>query len=155
MAFAGGWIDQPFISAHNPSPPGSMVVVSLEPTFHFHAQMRNGNKYASSGYATFGDGALPDKDPQILMRELYNAENTNRTDPSGSQDMAGIIFPGVSRLDYDVNFEGGYFPAHVESNNDPEVASWLREYHLLSARQPTATGIFSACDEKNLDPSLD
>ena len=31
MAFAGGWIDQPFVSRHNPSPPGSMVVVGLEP----------------------------------------------------------------------------------------------------------------------------
>ena len=29
MAFAGGWIDQPFVSKHNPSPPGSMVVVAL------------------------------------------------------------------------------------------------------------------------------
>ncbi len=33
MAFAGGWIDQPFVSMHNPSPPGSMVVVGIEPTF--------------------------------------------------------------------------------------------------------------------------
>ena len=33
MAFAGGWIDQPFVSEHNPDPPGSMVVVGLEPTF--------------------------------------------------------------------------------------------------------------------------
>ncbi len=33
MAFAGGWIDQPFVSRHNPEPPGSMVVVGLELTF--------------------------------------------------------------------------------------------------------------------------
>jgi hypothetical protein len=32
MAFAGGWIDQPFVSKLNPTPPGSMVVVGLEPT---------------------------------------------------------------------------------------------------------------------------
>ena len=31
LALAGGWIDQPFISSLNPHPPGSMVVVSLEP----------------------------------------------------------------------------------------------------------------------------
>jgi hypothetical protein len=30
MAFAGGWIDQPFISCHNPTPPGSMVVVAMD-----------------------------------------------------------------------------------------------------------------------------
>ena len=35
MAFAGGWIDQPFLSKHNPSPPGSMVVVAIEPTCQF------------------------------------------------------------------------------------------------------------------------
>ena len=35
MAFAGGWIDQPFVSRLNPRPPGSMVVVGLEPTFRF------------------------------------------------------------------------------------------------------------------------
>ena len=33
MAFAGGWIDQPFISRLNPAPPGSMVVVQIEPNF--------------------------------------------------------------------------------------------------------------------------
>jgi hypothetical protein len=33
IALAGGWIDQPFVSRHNPKPPGSMVVVSLQPTF--------------------------------------------------------------------------------------------------------------------------
>jgi len=35
MALAGGWIDQPFVSRHNPTPPGSMVVVSLEPIFRY------------------------------------------------------------------------------------------------------------------------
>ena len=35
MQFAGGWIDQPFVSKLNPAPPGSMVVVALEPTFRF------------------------------------------------------------------------------------------------------------------------
>ena len=33
LALAGGWIDQPFVSRHNPHPPGSMVVVQIEPTF--------------------------------------------------------------------------------------------------------------------------
>ncbi len=35
MAFAGGWIDQPFMSRLNPDPSGSMVVVSLEPDRFF------------------------------------------------------------------------------------------------------------------------
>ena len=35
MAFAGGWINQPLVSQHNPDSPGSMVVVGLEPTFWY------------------------------------------------------------------------------------------------------------------------
>ena len=35
LALAGGWIDQPFCSRLNPTPPGSMVVVSVQPTFHW------------------------------------------------------------------------------------------------------------------------
>ena len=35
LALAGGWIDQPFLSASNPDPPGSMVVVSLQPTVRY------------------------------------------------------------------------------------------------------------------------
>ncbi len=33
LQLAGGWIDQPFVSRHNPEPPGSMVVVQIEPNF--------------------------------------------------------------------------------------------------------------------------
>ena len=29
LQLAGGWIDQPFVSRHNPKPPGSMVVVQI------------------------------------------------------------------------------------------------------------------------------
>ena len=33
LQLPGGWIDQPFVSRHNPKPPGSMVVVQIEPNF--------------------------------------------------------------------------------------------------------------------------
>ncbi len=33
LQLAGGWIDQPFVSQHNTKPPGSMVVVQIEPDF--------------------------------------------------------------------------------------------------------------------------
>ena len=33
LQLAGGWIDQPFVSRHNPKSTGSMVVVQLEPDF--------------------------------------------------------------------------------------------------------------------------
>lgn len=124
MAFAGGWIDQPFISRHNPTPPGSMVVVALEPTIRFMDRCGMGTSTRKVAERLWGD-ALPDRDPAALVRELYDAENAGKSEPSGSQDMAGLIYPGVNRLDYDADFEGGYFPCHVESNNDPLVAAWL------------------------------
>jgi len=149
MAFAGGWIDQPFVSAHNPDPPGSMVVVALEPTFPFMSKCGMGTSTRRAAMKLWGI-RLPNEDPQKLMRELYQVENANRKDPSGSQDMAGIVFPGINRLDYDADFEGGYFPVHVASNNDPETARWLEEViHILPVGQRPKG--YYPLGEKNLD----
>src|SRR5512146_1794240 len=115
MALAGGWIDQPFVSRHNPTPPGSMVVVGLEPTVRFMDRCGMGTSTRRVAAQLWGD-QFPDRDPYALMRELYEAENHGKSEPSGSQDMAGLIFPGISRLDYDAAFEGGIFPVHIESN---------------------------------------
>jgi hypothetical protein len=137
MALAGGWIDQPFVSRLNPTPPGSMVVVGLEPVFLL--MDRCGMATSSRKVAMeLWNGVLPDRDPAVLMRELYSRENRNKPEPSGSQDMAGLIYPGVNRLDYDASYEGGYFPVHVESNTDPAVAEWLENtLHLLPVAQRT------------------
>jgi len=70
--------------------------------------------------------------PEELVRELYEAENKGKAQPSGSQDMIGLIYPGVNRLDYDYAANGGVFPAHIESCNSPKVARWLEKVlHLL------------------------
>ena len=113
MAFAGGWIDQPFISQHNPNPPGSMVVVAIQPDIPFMERCGMGTSSRKVARQLWGE-RLPDGDPAILVRELYAAENQGKSDPSGSQDMAGILYPGVNRLDYDFNHESGYFPVHIE-----------------------------------------
>ncbi|HOT93317.1 MAG TPA: hypothetical protein PLJ78_16345 [Anaerolineae bacterium] len=151
MAFAGGWIDQPFVSKHNPSPPGSMVVVALEPTCRFMDRCGMGTSTRNIAMELWGN-KLPDGDPEKLMRELYAAENTGKETPSGSQDMAGLVYPGINRLDYDFAYEGGYFPVHVESNNDPDVARWLEGVlHMLPvAQRPPG---YSPLGEKNLDPA--
>lgn len=82
------------------------------------------------------NGEMPERDSDSLVRELYAEENKGQKEPSGSQDMAGIIYPGVSRLDYDAEFQGGYFPVRVESNNDLAVAVWLEHViHLLPVNQ--------------------
>ena len=112
MAFAGGWIDQPFVSRHNPNAPGSMVVVAIEPLNPFMDRCGMGTSTRKVAMQIW-DGRVPTGDPAELVRELYAAENEGRTAPSGSQDMAGILYPGVNRLDYDFNYEGGYFPVHI------------------------------------------
>lgn len=150
MAFAGGWIDQPFVSRHNPSPPGSMVVVSLEPVNLFMERCGMGTSTRRVATSLWGD-RIPDGDPEVLVRKLYFEENQHQDDPSGSQDMIGLVYPGVSRIDYDISHEGGYFPVHVESNNDPEIASWLESViHMVPvAQRPPG---YYPLGEKNLDP---
>jgi hypothetical protein len=131
MALAGGWIDQPFVSRLDPAPPGSMVVVSLRPTFRFmdRSGMATGTRKVAVG---IWKGRLPKGDPERLVRELYAAENRGRAEPSGSQDMIGLIHPGICRLDYDHAVHGGLFPAHIEHCADPAVARWLeRVIHVL------------------------
>ena len=149
MAFAGGWIDQPFVSRLNPSPPGSMVVVAIEPTCRFMDRCGMGTSTRRVAMRLWGD-ALPDRDPAELVRELYRAENQGRPEPSGSQDMAGLIYPGVNRLDYDYAHQGGYFPVHVETNTDPQVARWLeRVIHMVPvAQRPPG---YNPLGIKNLD----
>jgi hypothetical protein len=150
MAFAGGWIDQPFMSKLNPEPPGSMVVVALEPTIRFMDRCGMATSTRAAAIRLW-NGALPDRDPADLMRELYAEENKDKSEPSGSQDMAGLIYPGVNRLDYDYSHEGGIFPARVESNNDPETARWLeRVIHMIPvAMRPP---LYNPLGVKNLLP---
>jgi hypothetical protein len=150
MALAGGWIDQPFVSRHNPAPPGSMVVVALEPQFHFMDRCGMGTSTRKVAMQLWG-GRLPQGEPAALTRQLYAAENRDRPEPSGSQDMAGLIYPGVNRLDYDYAYEGGYFPAHVESCNDPQIARWLGEVIHILPVAPRPAG-YNPLGVKNLEP---
>ena len=152
LQMAGGWIDQPFVSSLNPEPPGSMVVVSLLPTVRYmdRCGMATGTRVAAQ--ALWGDAFPSGRSPASLVRELYAVENANLAEPSGSQDMCGLIYPGISRLDYDASVDGGWFPAHVESTSDPEVVAWLeRVIHLVPVMQrPPGYGPLGV---KRLDPA--
>jgi hypothetical protein len=149
LALAGGWIDQPFVSRHNPTPPGSMVVVALEPTFRFMDRCGMGTSTRKVAAQLWGD-SLPDGDPEALVRELYEEENRGRAEPSGSQDMVGLIYPGVTRIDYDFAYEGGVFPARTVSNNDPDLARWLEHVIHVAPVAPRPDG-YNPLGEKNLD----
>jgi hypothetical protein len=150
MALAGGWIDQPFISKLNPDGIGSMVVVALEPTFR--VMDRCGMSTSTRAVAMkLWNRVLPEGNPEELVRRLYHEENKGKAEPSGSQDMAGLVYPGINRLDYDATHEGGYFPKHVESNNDPATARWLESVlHVIPvAQRPEG---YNPLGVKNLDP---
>jgi hypothetical protein len=149
VALAGGWIDQPFVSRLNPKPPGSIVVVSLEPTFRVmdRAGCASGTRAVAD---RIWNGRLPNRPKEELVRELYAAENRGKSEPSGSQDMVGLIYPGISRLDYDFKIHGGIFPSHIESLNDSRTACWLeRVLHLLPI-EPRPEG-YNPLGEKRLE----
>jgi hypothetical protein len=151
LQLAGGWIDQPFVSQLNPSPPGSMVVVSLAPVSHLmdRAGMATGSRKIA---LRLWNGRLPTGDPASLVEQLYAEENRGKSEPSGTQDMIGLIYPGVSRLDYNARFRGGIFPQQIESSNDPVVARWLeRILHLLPVL-PRPEG-YNPLGIKNLEPA--
>jgi hypothetical protein len=149
MAFAGGWIDQPFLSRLNPSPPGSMVVAGLEPTFRYMDRCGMATSTRKVAARLWG-GTLPRREPAVLVRELYAEENRNLPEPSGSQDMIGLIYPGISRLDFDADHEGGIFPAHIESCCDPRVARWLEEHVSMVPVSQRPDG-YNPLVTKNLD----
>ena len=138
LQMAGGWIDQPFLSKHNPEPPGSMVVVPCSqrsrswpgPAWPLGPARRHGRC-----------GATPCLPPVAgdLVRELYAAENADLVEPSGSQDMCGLIYPGISRLDYDASVEGGWFPAHI--GNPPPILAWWRGWNGSSTSSRSGSGL--------------
>jgi hypothetical protein len=150
LALAGGWIDQPFVSRHNPNPPGSMVVVNVEPTFRFMDRAGICGSTREIARRIWND-RLPGRNPAGLVRELYAAENHGKKDPSGSQDMIGVVYPGISRLDYHFAVHGGVFPAHIESLHSPRVARWLEKVLHVLPVAPRPDG-YTPLGKKNLDP---
>jgi hypothetical protein len=150
LQLAGGWIDQPFVSEHNSKPPGSMVVVQIEP--NFRPMDRSGIASGTRAVALrIWKGKLPDRPPEDLARELYEVENKGKAEPSGSQDMIGLVYPGVNRLDYDFKIHGGVFPSHIESCNSAKVAHWLDKVLHLIPVEPRPDG-YSPLGIKNLEP---
>ncbi len=150
VALAGGWIDQPFMSKLNPTPPGSMVVAAVVPEFRFMDRAGICGSTRSIALDVWGD-QVPDGDKMELVRKLYDIENEGSSDPSGSQDMIGIVYPGISRLDYDYDYEGGYFPKHVESCNDSDVGKWLGDNLYLVPVNTRPDGYYPL-DIKNFTP---
>jgi galactokinase/mevalonate kinase-like predicted kinase len=150
LQLAGGWIDQPFVNQRNPRPFGSMVVVQIEADFRpmDRSGIASGTRHIAM---RIWRGKLPNRPPADLARELYEVENKGKAEPSGSQDMIGLVYPGVNRLDYDFKVNGGVFPSHIESCNSAKVARWLSKVLYLIPIEPRPDG-YNPIGMKNLTP---
>lgn len=127
-----------------------MVVVQIEPDFR--PMDRSGVASGTRAVAMkLWGGRLPNRPRNQLVRELYEAENRGKSEPSGSQDMIGLIYPGVNRLDYDFEQNGGIFPSHIESCNSARIARWLSKVLHLIPVEPRPDG-YSPLGRKNLKP---
>ncbi len=124
LCLAGGWMDQPFISSYAP---GSVVTVQIDAPDNL---MTRGG-LATSTRATWEKFTRynPTVDDCLeLAKILFGYENLpGEKYISGSQDAIGLTHPGVNRLD----FEGGFWPEHIESCIDEKVCSWLSDHLVL------------------------
>ncbi len=127
-----------------------MVVVSIQPEFRpmDRAGLATGTRRVAM---RLWRGRLPRRAPASLVRELYAAENSGKTQPSGSQDMIGLVYPGISRLDYDFAANSGVFPAHIESLLSPSVARWLERHLQVLPVAPRPEG-YDPLGEQRLEP---
>lgn len=125
LCLAGGWMDQPWVSQVHE---GSCVVAQIWPDYEFAD--RSGMATSSRKIANeLWGGKFPEGDPVRNAQLLFGAENPPGSEyVSGSQDQLGILLPGANRLDYN----GQYWPCHIESAMDAETCVWLsRVLHLI------------------------
>jgi len=130
---AGGWLDQPWVSALHPGP---VLTLSIEPTHEFNdrsGMATSTRKKAVELWRT----ALPGGDPEQVAKLLFAYDNPPGTkEISGSQDTLGIVLPGLNKL----NYAGGYWPESIESVHDEAVLHWLEEHLYLVTLGPRTQG---------------
>ena len=124
--------------------------MSLEPTFRVMDRAGCASGTRAVAMRLWG-GRLPSRPEPRLVRELYDAENIRKKQPSGSQDMIGLIYPGISRLDYDFADQGGVFPAAIHSINDPGIVRWLERVLYMLPMELRPEG-YNPLRAKRLDP---
>ncbi|MGD0341821.1 MAG: adenylyltransferase/cytidyltransferase family protein, partial [Bacteroidales bacterium] len=133
LCIAGGWIDQPWVSEIHP---GSVVVAQIWPSEDFNDRSGLATSSRSVGIKLWGD-RYPDGDHELNARLLFGAENPpGKEYVSGSQDHIGLLYPGISRLDYN----GAYWPERIKSAVDEETCTWLSDVIHLVPLEPRPQG---------------
>ena len=126
VELCGGWLDQPAV---NSLCPGSVVVMSIEPTVEFNdraGMATSSRKKAIDLWQT----QFPVGDREQLARLLFCVENPPGTKAvSGSQDQLGLLLPGLNKLNYD----NGYWPVSIESVTDDAVLNFIADKLWLVA----------------------
>jgi cytidyltransferase-like protein len=125
LDLAGGWLDQPFVSQHAA---GGVITLNLWPTHPFNDRSGMATSTRKSAAQIWGH-QFPVQDEELIAKVLFAFDNPPGTvQVSGSQDAIGLVYRGVNRLDY----EGQYWPCHIEQCLDPEILDWLEsKIHLL------------------------
>lgn len=146
LCLAGGWLDQPWVSAVHPGP---VVVAQIWPGQGFNDRSGMATSSRNVAIELWGN-QLPEGDPLRNAKLLFGAENPPGSEYiSGSQDQIGLLVPGISRLDYD----GSYWPGNIENIVDRETCDWLSEVLHLVPLKPRPEG-FNPLLEKNLEIRL-
>jgi cytidyltransferase-like protein len=146
LCLAGGWIDQPWVSKMCP---GSVVVAQIWPTMEFNDRSGLATSSRKIGISIWGD-RYPDGDHEQNAKLLFGAENPpGKLYVSGSQDHIGLLYPGISRLDY----SGGYWPERIESTVSSEICDWLSDVLHLVPLEPRPDG-YDPLKIQNLEKPL-
>ncbi|MEN9394147.1 MAG: hypothetical protein RL362_368 [Bacteroidota bacterium] len=125
LDLAGGWLDQPFVSQHAA---GSVITLNIWPTHPFNDRSGMATSTRKSAAQIWGH-QFPIQDEELTAKVLFAYDNPPGTSQvSGSQDAIGLVYRGVNRLDY----QGQYWPCHIEQCLDSEILDWLEtKIHLV------------------------
>lgn len=125
LDLAGGWLDQPFVSQHAA---GSVITLNIWPTHPFNDRSGMATSTRKSAARIWGH-QFPVQDEELIAKVLFAFDNPPGTvQVSGSQDAIGLVYRGVNRLDY----EGQYWPCHIEQCLDSGILDWLEsKIHLV------------------------
>lgn len=156
---AGGWLDQPFVSKHNPGPVITFPIfgvphkikkepLQLENIIEFNTRSGMATSTRNTAIKLWGQQLDPRHHPYKLAEILFAHENPpGKTEISGAQDAIGITVPGITRSDY----RGEYWPHNIETIEEKKIIDWLEDHLSLIPLNPRPAG-FEVLRETKISP---